>query len=202
MAKRWGIVAAVAACLVVAATWWFWPREAPIDPVVAQARATQTKLMENFTTAPVKDQIQDMTKLRDQMQNMTREQRREVMEGPGGPRAFLRRDAEEFVKLPPEERAAFLDKRIDRMREMFSAMQAMGPPPGAGGRGDGPSGGGDGPRGGGDAPREGGSSRGTERQKEMLNRTSAEDRALFGEYFRALSERWQERGLPGGFGPR
>jgi hypothetical protein len=189
MAKRLSVVAVVCLLLGGTATWYWWPRTPPPDPQVQEARALQTKLAASFTqTTDVKETIQSMGKLRESMEKMTPEQRREVMEGPGGPREMMRRDAEEFVSLPLDKRNAFLDKRIDQMEKFMAAMRQSGnggPP-----RGERPQG----------NPGGGGRTR-LERSRDMLNRTNPEERALFSEYFSALMERRKERGLPG-FGPR
>jgi hypothetical protein len=190
MSKRLSIAALI--CLLVSGTaaWYWWPRTPPADPQVQEAKALQTKLAASFTKSTnvdVKETVKSMTELRDSMEKMTPEQRRKVMTGPGGPMSFMRREAEEFAELPLEKRNEFLDKRIEQMEKFMKAMREMGgrpmgPPPG-------------GPRGP-STPE----SR-LDRSREMLNRTTPEDRALFSEYFTALMARRQELGLPG-FGPR
>lgn len=187
MTKRLAAVACLCAIVGAAAAWYFWPRTPPVDPQVQEAKALQTKLVASLTKSDdVKETIQSMSKLRDSMEKMTPDQRREVMTGPGGPMATMRREAEAFAELPVEKRKQFLDDRIDRMEKIMAAFKAMG------GRPMGPRPGGQG------GPST--SENRLERSREILNRTTPEDRALLSDYFSALMERRKERGLPG-FGP-
>lgn len=168
-----------------AAAWYFWPRTPPPDPQVAKARELQSKLTADFgKSGQIQEQVKTMTQLRDTMVQMSPEQRREVMTGPGGPATIMRNHAKTYSELPLDKRKAFLDDRIQEMEKFMSAMRQMGdmrppgPPPGAG------------------------SGDRKERTRNMLNSTTPEDRALFSEYFTALMARRKELGLPGFGGGR
>jgi cell division protein FtsN len=93
----------------------------------------------------------------------------------------------QFFKMSPPQRNAFLDEEINRqeaMRKQFEANRGQMQ------RGNNPS------------------SRPTSqedrerRRKERLDQTTPEERAMRSQYFEALKQRRQQRGMPaGGFGP-
>lgn len=177
------ILAALALLLIGGiAGWYWWPRTPPPDPQIAKARELQTKLTANFgDSGNVKEQVKTMTELRDTMGQMSPEQRRKVMTGPGGPMSMIRNHAKTYAELPLDKRKQYLDKRIDEMEKFMKAAREMGAfaggPPGP------PGGGNSGDR--------------QERQRNMLNNTTPEDRALFSEYFSDLMARRKERGMGG-----
>ena len=181
----------LAATLIVliggVAGWYWWPRTPPPDPQIARARELQTKLTTDFgKEGKVQEQVKTMTELRDTMGQMSPEQRRKVMTGPGGPASMIRNQAKAYAELPLEKRKNYLDKRIDEMEKFMAAARQTGAF--EGGR-PGPPG----PPTSGDRQ---------ERARGMLNNTTPEDRALFSEYFSDLMARRKERGMPGfGGGP-
>jgi hypothetical protein len=99
-----------------------------------------------------------------------------------------------FAKMSKAERAAFLDAEINRMEALRRQRQG-----GVGGGRGGPGGAfGAGP-GGGAAGRSGRSAEDRERwRKQRLDETTPEERALRAEFFKALSDRRQQRGVGGG----
>lgn len=192
MQKRWLPISVACLAIVGGAIWFWWPRTPPPDPQVVRAKELQSKLAVDFGKAEkVPEQIKVIGELRDTMGQMTPEQRREVMMGPGGPRAMIRGQAQAFADLPLEERKPYLDKRIDEMEKFMAAMRQMGPPNGGGPGGP--------PRG---ERNFGGGGTRQERARGMLNNTTPEERALISEYFTALGERRKERGMPGFPGAR
>lgn len=184
MAKRVTVALVVLALLTAAGVWAFWPGKPPVDPEVAHAVELQTQLSKAIEEPEqIKDHMQTITELRDSMIKMTPEQRMEVMNGPGGPRERMRKDAQAYAELPPEERANYLDEKIDEMQRMMESLRQMGPPPqmaeGQGGR-----------RFNMDGDRR-------DRARNMLNNSTPEERAAVSEYFQAIMDRRRERGMPG-----
>jgi hypothetical protein len=111
-----------------------------------------------------------------------------------------------YFTATPAERRAVLDRQIDQeetMRKAFetggAVMNAFGGRPREGGTAGAGGGGG---RGGGGGPPQGGSDNDRNRwRKNMIDRTTPEERARYTEYRRAMEKRREERGLPSG-GPR
>lgn len=172
-------LAVVLALLAAGLIWW---RNRP-DPQLAKVKAMAQKLTgdEGRNLAPDQRRaaFQD---LRKEMDKLSPDQRREL--GKERRKQFQER-IDRFFQLSPQERTAHLDKEIDRMEQFRKQRAAQGPPGGM------PMGGF-----GADVDRE-------ERRRRRLDESTAEERARLSEYFRALNERRQQRGLPGwGFGGR
>ncbi len=107
----------------------------------------------------------------------------------------------DFFDLPEDKRVAALDEQIDemeKMRKRFEKRRAeragSGGGPGAGGRppGGGPPGGN---RGSMDEKQR------NDMRKRMLDNSTPQQRAMFGEYFRQVEDRRRQRGLPPFPGP-
>lgn len=162
--------------LLVAGLGWVWSHFRT-DPQVAVARAMQRQLMgAEGEQLPETERRELWTKLREQVAEMTPEQRREVFEGARG--GFEER-IDKFFTLTESQRQAFLDEDIDRM-EKFRAQA------GKDSKND------RGPRGGG---RNASADKRNEMRRSRLDRTTPEQRAKFSEYRRQLQARRQQRGL-------
>ena len=172
-----GCVALLAAGLV---TWLRWPTAA--DPRVAELQDLADRV---FAAPPTKaedmhERRQMFTELREKVEELSPEQRREMMKKPPPFAKMIQRDVETFFGLPTQERNKFLDKKIDEMEAMRKGMQQMfggaGPPRPMGGAGMNP-----------------------ERAKEMrdmiLNNTTAQQRGQMNEFMRAMQERRSQRGM-------
>ena len=118
-------------------------------------------------------------------------------------RDLFRARINDYFAAPPAQRQAVLDRQIDQeemMRKAFEAgstvMNAFGGRPRDGGN----PGAGGGARGGGGGGGGGGSSDNDRNRwrKNMIDRTTPEERARYSEYRRAMEKRREERGLPGG----
>ena len=198
-AKIWIPIAVVLTLGIVAGiTWAIRTREAP---EVKELRELAGKITdrENVTDEQRREIGQRMREIGE---NLPEEQRREVFREMGNQfRQRMTERVREFAALPEEERNAFLDRDIDRFEEMRKGWEQRrrerdqgGDQAGGGGReGRGGAGGPGGPGGRGDRPR-------TEEDREArrrarLDNTSAEDRAHMMEYFKAINQRREERGL-------
>jgi hypothetical protein len=165
------------------------------DPDVVRVQQMQEKLFDPNAKMSDDDRWKGFRELGEASRNLTDEQRMQIMrENPMAKR--MRQSVVDYFNLPENERVALLDKHIDegeKMRKDFEKRmkerQAKGGG-GPGGFGGGPPRGPGGP--GGDR---------NERAKKMLDNTSPQERAMFGEYFKQMSDRRKQRGLPPMGGP-
>lgn len=173
------------------------------DPDVVRVQQMQEKLFDPNAKMSDDDRMKGFREMGEASRNLTDEQRMQIMrENPMAKR--MRQSVVDYFDLPEKDRVALLDKHIDEMEKMrkdfakrMKDRQAKGGGP-PGGFGGGPPGGGPGgPRGAGGPS---GSDR-NERAKKMLDNTSPQERAMFGEYFKQMSDRRQQRGLPPMGGP-
>jgi hypothetical protein len=100
------------------------------------------------------------------------------------------KELERYHKMSKEEKAAFLDERIDQMEAMRASRQRMN-----GGSGQTP------PQGGTTTENRGGWANLSQedrerRRKEMLDSTTPEERALRDQFFKDMQARRAQRGLP------
>jgi hypothetical protein len=163
-------------------------RFARTDPHVAKVQELRKQLAGDAGRRLTEQQRREgWRQLRDEMKQLTPRQRRELSaERRQRSTERLRR----FAKMSKAERAAFLDAEINRMEALRRQWQNRA----AGGRGAGGAGQGGGPGG-----RFGRSAEDRERwRKERLDETTPEERALRADFFKALSDRRQQRGLGGG----
>jgi len=165
------------------------------DPDVVRVQQMQEKLFDPNAKMSDDDRMKGFREMGEASRNLTDEQRMQVMrENPMAKR--MRQSVVDYFDAPENERMAMLDKHIDegeKMRKEFEKRmkdrQAKGGG-GPGGFGGGPPRGAGGP--GGDR---------NERAKKMLDNTSPQERAMFGEYFKQMSDRRKQRGLPPMGGP-
>ena len=213
--------------------YYFWPEPAPKPPPPVQTATTQAVrdylASEDFRRLPIDQRIEWLDQQRQAVANMTPEDRRslwrdtdeqtrrriaenigEVME------ERMNRDVATYHSLPPSEREAFLDKKIDEMQPFrgrggfgMGGGPGMdggprgdrGPRPegqaGPGGQGRRPEGFRGGPGGPGGGPPQGvrGRGGGAGGPGGRMARMPADRRAEFSVYRRALAKRMAERGL-------
>ncbi len=118
--KRW-LVPVVAILFILLAMWHF--RSSPVDEV--RRMRAQIAAMESELSPEDKQEL--IKKMRDQVKELTPEQRRELMMDQQKKKA---RQMAEFFQLSPEEKQQELDKRIDQL-----VTRANQPGPGQGGLG-------------------------------------------------------------------
>jgi uncharacterized membrane protein YgcG len=201
--RIWIPIAIVLLLMIIAgATWAIRSREAP---EVTEVRELAKKMFdrENVTDEERSAIRERMREIGDELPE---EQRREVFREMGN--QFQQRMSEhirEFAALPLGERNAFLDRDIARMEEMRKSWETRRRQRGDrsdrdGQRGRGDRGGGfRGPGGTGGPGGRDGRPRTEEdrdaRRRARLDNRSVEDRAHMTEYFKAMNERREERGL-------
>lgn len=132
----------------------------------------------------------------DAMKQLSPEQRQQLRQD--GQRTFENR-VKNFFALPKKDQIAHLDQEINRQeaaRKKWDAQKKSGKGPGGSGFGKG-AGFGKGP-----GKASGDPQQREQRRKQRLEQTTPEQRAMFSEYARLLSERRKQRGLSAGRGPR
>lgn len=187
MDKRTTVVAVLLLVVLVAAGVAYFRSGPKQDPQVAKALETQSKIAKVMIDGGSrKDRQKAFEDMRGEMKNLDENQRKQVFQE--GMSNFARKFDErlkDYFDLPPEKRVAFLDKDIKRMEDMRKEAMAArangeGPPRGPGGGGKGSL---------------DGKSR-DEFRRNMLNKTSPDQRARMTEYMQDLQRRRQQLGLP------
>ncbi|MGD9645269.1 MAG: hypothetical protein AB7U73_06120, partial [Pirellulales bacterium] len=124
---NWKTIALVGVVLLSLGLGVYWLRsgEPPQDPAVERVAAMGSQIMPVDGPRPsVEQQARAMTEMREEMRELSPEQRRQVFERSGF-RERMRRDLDAYFELPPEKRQAFLDERIDEMERMRKAFELM-----------------------------------------------------------------------------
>lgn len=208
--KTWIVL--VALLLVASLGWAYWSRG---DAQVAKVAELQEKAFANAEKASPEDRRKAFEELRTEAEKLTDDQRAKMMRD--NPPPFMKqfqKSVNDYFALSEADRVKALDKQIDeweKRRKDWEARRAKGegpggkggggfagggPPPGGGPGGGGPPGGGG----------RGGMMNDPARQaafrKSMLDNTTPQQRAMFGEYMSQMEQRRKERGLPPGPGPR
>lgn len=190
--------------------WWWWSSRE--DPRITEFRQFTQDLAKQY---PINEPPKGMLDMAARMtaavgwfakvQALPEHLRRAAFkEGEKVMMASMQNTVNGYFTTPPEKREAYLDKQIngfDSMRKMFEGNRSQlasmmpnrgqgGGPPGAGGPGGPP----------------GGRSRSEEDRnawrKNMIDRSTPQQRARFNEFFGAMERRMQERGMQPGGGPR
>ena len=190
------LIALVAVVVLGGLAWAFIPSAA--DRQVAKVVELQEKLFTENSNIPREQRRQAFEELRNEAEKLTPEQREKMMRD--NPPPFARQMQQQVVAyfdLPDDKQKAHLDKQIDEMEKRRADWDKRRSERGK--QGDGPRGGG-GPPGGGFG-RSTDPSKQAEMRKKMLDNTSPQQRAMFGEYFKQLEDRRKERGLPPMRGP-
>jgi hypothetical protein len=219
----WVAVIAGLVLLALIAAWFmgwisFWT-----DPRVVEIQQLQQEAQKQFgegggpkTIAEATAAVTAMNTIRTKVESLPPHLRPQVeREGGSMFRSAFRARIDSYFAASPEKRQAELDRQIDQeemMRKAFDAGRAIAGVFG-GGQGSQAAGGtaqgGTAPGGtsGGGPPAPTGSSSGSSSEesrnkwrKSMIDRTTPEQRSRYVEYRRAMDERREQRGLPGGWG--
>ncbi len=184
------LIALVLLAIGGTAAWAFLPWGP--DPQLVKVQQLQQKLFDENSKLTDAERRQGFDQMRQEAEKLTPEQQSQVMrENPMAKR--FQQSIVDYFDASDKERVAMLDKQIDQMENWRKQREKSG----KGGPGGGPPGGG--PRGG--PPGGGGGNRENEMRKRMLDSTSPQQRAMFGQYFDDMNKRRQERGLPTMGGP-
>jgi hypothetical protein len=201
--KKIVAVVAVVLVIVVAGTVWAYRRHR-VDPQLQKV----LKLQETaFDQKLPQDQRMAMgNQIRTEVEKLNPDQRRQMFgQFMAGFQRIIFDRAAAYCKLPPDQRTAFLDQQIAEMQKFQQAMQSQRPANQNGGNT--PSGGnaqnGNGPGGPGGPPNRFDQQARNNFRLQMLDNTTPEQRAEFGQFIQGLGQRCLERGLPPpGFGRR
>ena len=214
----WVAVIAGLVLLALIAAWFLGWISFVTDPRVTEIQQLQQEAQKQFgegggpkTIAEATAAVTAMNTIRTKVESLPPPQRPPV-EREGGRlfRAAVRARIDSYFAAAPEKRQAELDRQIDQeemMRKAFDAGRAIAGVFG-GGQGSQATGGtAQGGTSGGGPPAPTGSSSGSSSEesrnkwrKSMIDRTTPEQRSRYVEYRRAMDERREQRGLPGGWG--
>ena len=221
----WVAVIAGLVLLALIAAWFLGWISFVTDPRVAEIQQLQQEAQKQFgegggpkTLAEATAAVTAMNTIRTKVEALPPHLRPQVeREGGSMFRSAFRARIDSYFAAAPEKRQAELDRQIDQeemMRKAFDAGRAIAGVFG-GGQGSQATGGtaqgGTTPGGtsGGGPPAPTGSSsssgssseeRSNKWRKSMIDRTTPEQRSRYVEYRRAMDERREQRGLPGGWG--
>ena len=219
----WVAVIAGLVLLALIAAWFLGWISFVTDPRVAEIQQLQQEAQKQFgegggpkTIAEATAAVTAMNTIRTKVEALPPHLRPQVeREGGSMFRSAFRARIDSYFAAAPEKRQAELDRQIDQeemMRKAFDAGRAIAGVFG-GGQGSQATGGtaqgGTTPGGttGGGPPAPTGSSSGSSSEersnkwrKSMIDRTTPEQRSRYVEYRRAMDERREQRGLPGGWG--
>lgn len=197
---RWAAVVAALATLGLLAAWWLGWFAAPVDPRVAEIHAMRAELAAKYPDGAGPTNLAEATAMATAMYGIRRkiealpENLRPQAERGGGSmfRAAMRARMEAYFEAQPAQRGAVLDRQIDEMEVMRKAFEAAEKVTTAfGGGGNAAA-----------APPPGGPPRSTNEEernkfrKGIIDRTSPAERARYVEYWRAVGERREQRGMP------
>jgi hypothetical protein len=199
---RWAVVAGLVVLLALAGAWLLgWIRFAT-DPRVLEIRKLQEAARAKFvatggpsTLAEATEAVVAMGQIREKVQALPPSLREEAERSGGGMfRSAMTARINAYFQLPPEKRAAELDRQIRQEEMMRKAFDAAGAVAGVFGGGPGGQGGGGPPSGG--PPRNGSEDDRNRWRKDMIDRTTPSQRARYVEYRRVMDERRTQLGLP------
>lgn len=149
------------------------------DPQLARVFELRRQIADRELTPEQRREIG--RRLGQEVRQLSTEQRRELAKDQS--RGF-REQMDRYFKLSRKEQLAYLDQQINRMEAMRRQQTPAGAAPANG-----------------NAPRSVSNEDRERRRKERLDLTTPEERAQRTEFFRQMSERRQQRGLPAFGGP-
>lgn len=218
-ALRWGGVIALLALLAFLIAWLLGWIRFTTDPRVVEIRKLQEEARQKFvatggptTLAEATEAVTTMATIRQKVEALPEDLRPQVERGGANMfRSAMRARIDAYFAMPPEKRQAELDRQIRQEEMMQKAFETAGAVMGALG-GGGNSGRGAGGQPGtsqqagasqqaGGTPGGGRSGSRTEEdrnrwRKQMIDRTTPEQRARYVEYRRAMDARREQLGLP------
>jgi len=201
-------------CSLAGGAWWMgWIGRAE-DPRVTELKQMQRDLAKQYPPSEGPKNVADAAArvaaigtLMAKVQSLPEELRPQAMaEGRSIMMRHMQAKIDGYFALPPAKRDAYIDSEIRQMefmRKAFMAGQTAMRFMGVGGAGTGNAAGGK-PTAGtatAESPRPGGPMGRNMSRKEMIDRTSPQQRAQFQEYFSRVEERRKALGLPQGWGP-
>lgn len=197
---RWLAAIAVLAALGLLAAWWFGWFGAAVDPRVAEIQQMRADLAAKYPDGAGPANIAEATAMATAMYGIRQkiealpENLRPQAERSGGSmfRTAMRARIDAYFNAPPAEREAVLDRQIDQMEVMQKAFEAAEKVTAAVGGGSTTAAGS--PPGG--PPRSTSEEERNRFRKNIIDRTSPAERARYVEYWRAVAERREKRGLP------
>ena len=227
-ALRWCGLIALLALLAFLVAWLLGWIRFTIDPRVVEIRKLQEEARQKFvatggpnTIAEAAEAVTTMATIRQKVEALPEDLRPQVERGGANMfRSAMRARIDAYFALPPEKRQAELDRQIKQEEVMRKAFETAGAVMGAFG-GGGNAGRGEGGQAGSASQQSGGAQQAggppgggpsgsrTEEdrnrwRKQMIDRTTPEQRARYVEYRRAMDARREQLGLPsrGPGGPR
>ncbi len=179
MKNKRTVIALVVALAMGGLIWAILP-DAP-DPQMVRVQQLQEKLFDPDAELSPTQRRQAFDELRREAEKLTPQQQDQLIrENPPPPLKRMQQNIVDFFDLPADQQTAMLDKQIDefeRRRQEWQQRAGGQQPPGPPG---------------GNRP----NIDMNQMRRRMLDNTSAQQRALFGEYFNRMNQRRQERGLP------
>jgi len=203
----WITLAAALLAVAAVVAWWLGWLSFGTDPRVAEIQRMQEEAQRQFsanggpsTVVEAMAAVTTMNTIRAQVEALPPHLREQVeRRGSSMFQSAMRARIDAYYQAPPEQRQAILDRQIDQeeiMRKAFEAGRAVANAAGGGGGSGGGGGGGGGP------PRNGSQDDRNRWRKNMIDRSTPQQRARFNEFFGAMERRMQERGMQPGGGPR
>ena len=202
---RWGGILVALALLAFLFAWFMGWIRFTTDPRVVEIRKMQEEARQKFvanggpnTLVEATEAVVAMAQIRQKVESLP-ENLRPQAERSGGSmfRTAMRARIDGYFALPPEKRQAELDRQIKQEEMMRKAFETAGAVAGAFGGGGGSSN----AAAGGGAPRSRTEESRNNWRKQMIDRTTPEQRARYVEYRRAMEKRREQLGMPSG-GPR
>ena len=204
---RWLAALAVLAALALLGAWWLGWFGAAVDPRVVEIRKLREELAAKYPNGAAPTDLgaatamaTEMASIRQKIDALPEHLRPQAEQGGGTMfRTAMRARINAYFNAPPAQRDAVLDRQIDEMEVMRQAFEAAEKVTAAFGGGGGGGGGGASPSA---TPPSGGPPRTTNEEernkfrKGIIDRTSPAERARYVEYWRAVAERREKRGMP------
>lgn len=197
---RWLAVVVALAALALVGAWWFGWFGAAVDPRVAEIHKMRDELAAKYPNGTGPTNLVEATSMatamygiREKIEALPENLRPQAERGGGNMfRTAMRARMDAYFNAPPAQRDAVLDRQINEMEVMRQAFEAAEKVKSALGGGSTATA----------APPPGGPRRSTNEEernkfrKGIIDRTSPAERARYVEYWRAVAERREKRGMP------
>ena len=199
---RWLAALAVLAALALLGAWWLGSFGAAVDPRVAEIRKQREELAAKYPNGAAPTNLgaatamaTEMASIRQKIEALPEHLRPQAEQGGGSMvRTAMRARINAYFNAPPAQRDAVLDRQIDEMEVMRQAFEAAEKVTAAFGGGGVSATSATPPFGG--PPRSTNEEERNKFRKGIIDRTSPSERARYVEYWRAVAERREKRGMP------